>query len=189
MPTDILTAFGLSASAGLNAYIPLLVVALAARYTDLITLPYPYSLLSSGWAIAALVFLLVVEVLADKIPIVDHVNDGIALFIRPTAGALLFAASTGTVARMDPTLALVLGFLVAGTTHTAKATARPAITATTGGVGNPIVSTLEDIAALVTSIAALLVPVLLALALIGFFLLLAIWIERRRRMRPQPESG
>ena len=38
---SIFSAFGLSASAGLNAYIPLLVVALIARFSDLIQLNQP----------------------------------------------------------------------------------------------------------------------------------------------------
>jgi hypothetical protein len=179
---DILTAFGLSASAGLNAYIPLLIVALMTRF-GLIELQYPYNLIGSGWAIAALVFLLVVEILADKVPMIDHANDIIATFIRPTAGALLFAGSTGTVEAMPPVLALVLGFLVAGATHSAKATARPVITASTGGVGNPVISLLEDIAALLTSLVAILAPLLIGLAALLFGALFLWWFSRRRGQR------
>jgi len=178
---DILTAFGLSASAGLNAYIPLLIIALAVRFTDWIQLRYPYDLIGSWWAIGALVLLLVVEVLADKIAVVDHVNDVVAMFIRPTAGALLFAASTGTVQSLDPTLALILGFVVAGTVHGAKATARPMVTASTAGVGNPIVSTLEDIAALLTSVAAVVAPVLIGVAMVVLAILFLWWLTRRGR--------
>jgi len=182
---DILTAFGLSASAGLNAYIPLLIVALMTRF-GWIQLQSPFDLIGSGWAIAALVFLLVVEIFADKVPVVDHVNDIIATFIRPTAGALLFAGSTGTVEYMPPVMALILGFLVAGATHSAKATARPVITAATGGVGNPVISVLEDIAALLTSIVAILAPLLIGLAGVIFGALFIWWISRRRRA---PEVG
>lgn len=184
---DILTAFGLSASAGLNAYIPLLIVALMTRF-GIIEVQYPYSLIGSGWAIAALVFLLVIEILADKVPMIDHANDVVATFIRPTAGALLFAASTGTVQHMPPVLALVMGFLVAGTTHGAKATARPMITAATGGMGNPVISLLEDIAALLTSIVAILAPLLIGLAAVFFGAIFLLWFARRQR-RPEVDPG
>lgn len=179
---DILTAFGLSASAGLNAYIPLLALGLANRYTELVTLAAPFDALSDGWVLAALVVLLTVEVLADKVPAVDHVNDIIGTFVRPAAGAVLFGAATsGAVLQLDPRLALLAGALTAGATHGVKATARPAVTVSTGGAGNPVVSTLEDIAALTTSVAALVAPLLLGLAILAFAFLLALWWLRRRR--------
>ena len=100
----VLSAFGLSASAGLNAYIPLLVIALTARFTDLITLSAPFDLLTSAWVIGALVVLLVIEVLADKVPGIDHVNDLIGTFVRPAAGAVLNLVVAGEALR-GPALA------------------------------------------------------------------------------------
>jgi len=179
--TALLSAFGLSASAGLNAYIPLLVVALTARFTPLITLNAPYDILTSGWVIGALFVLLVVEVLADKVPGVDHLNDLAGLILRPAAGAVLFAASTGAVAAIDPRLAVVAGLLVAGAAHSAKATARPMVTATTGGLGNPVISTVEDVAALFTSILAVVFPLLIGAVALVFALIVAWWMTRRRR--------
>ncbi len=178
---DIFSAFGLSASAGLNAYIPLLIIALTARFTDWIELSSPYNLIESWWAIGVIAVLLVVEVLADKFPVADHINDAIATFIRPTAGALLFAAAAGNVENMNQIFSLVLGLLTAGGVHAAKATARPMVTATTGGLGNPVVSTLEDIAALVTSLVAILMPALIAVAMLVFGLFLIGWWGRRRQ--------
>ncbi|HEY5572504.1 MAG TPA: DUF4126 domain-containing protein, partial [Anaerolineales bacterium] len=90
--SGIFSAFGLSASAGLNAYIPLLIVALLARYTELIRLNQPWDTLANGWVIALLVVLSVIEFFADKIPAVNHVNDAIQTIIRPAAGAIAFAA-------------------------------------------------------------------------------------------------
>lgn len=185
---DILTAFGLSASAGLNAYIPLLMIAVAARL-DLIQLQSPFNLLATGWAIAVLAILLVVEVLADKFPLVDHANDMLMLFIRPAAGAVLFAASTGTVDSMNPTLAIVLGILVAGSTHAAKATARPMVTASTGGIGNPIVSTIEDVAAFVTSLVAIVAPLLIGIAVLVFAVFVLGWLNRRGGRTANARSG
>jgi len=64
---DILAAFGLSASAGLNAYIPLLVVSLLGRFTNLIVLSEPWQALESWWIIGLLSLLSLVEFFADKI--------------------------------------------------------------------------------------------------------------------------
>jgi hypothetical protein len=175
-----LTGFGLSASAGLNAYIPLLLIGLTAKFfPEVIRLSEPYDMIASPWAIGLLAVLLAVEVLADKVPVVDHLNDAIGLVVRPTAGALLFAASTGAAEVLDPRVSLALGFIVAGAAHGAKATARPVVTATTGGLGNPIVSTLEDFAALLTSAIALMAPLLIAVAMVAFVLLFLWWRGQR----------
>src|SRR5690242_3627347 len=134
--THILAGFGLAGAAGLNAWPPLLIVGLAARFTDVITLSEPYTLLTNTWVLVALAILLGIEVFADKIPAIDSLNDVIHTLIRPAAGAILFAANAGAVSNMPPALALVLGLLAAGSVHAVKATARPVITATTGGLAN-----------------------------------------------------
>jgi len=180
--SGIFTAFGLSASAGLNAYLPLLVVALMGRFSDLITLRPPYDLLTNGWVIAVIAVLLGIEVLADKIVAVDTANDILQTFIRPTAGAVLFAGSASIISDVHPVLALICGLLVAGGVHAVKATVRPVVTATSGGVLNPAVSTLEDVAALVMSVLAILVP-LLAAFLLGATCVAVVWWLRRRRRR------
>lgn len=181
--TGLATSFGLSSSAGLNAYLPLLIVALAARFTDWLKLNEPWSALTNGWIIALLAVLLVVEVVADKIPAVDHANDVIHTFIRPAAGAILFAASSNVVADVHPVLAMACGVVVAGGVHAVKATARPVVTATTAGVGNPIVSTIEDVVAALIALLSILIPVLIALFLLLLFVVMASWYWRRRRSR------
>jgi uncharacterized protein YggT (Ycf19 family) len=176
----IFTAFGLSSSAGLNAYLPLLVVALLARFTDLITLKPPWDALQSWWVIGLLVVLLIIEMLVDKVPAVDTINDTIQTFIRPAAGAILFAASAGIISDAHPVLALICGLLVAGGVHAVKATARPVVTGTTGGLLNPVVSVLEDLLSLVMAILAVLVPLLGLLLLVLVIILLLRWRRRRR---------
>ena len=89
--TGIFTAFGLSASAGLNAYIPLLVVALLSKYTDLIKLTPPWDALESWWIIGLLIVLVSIEFFADKVPAVNHINDVLQTFVRPVAGERKFA--------------------------------------------------------------------------------------------------
>ena len=102
----IFSAFGLSASAGLNAYIPLLVVGVLAHYTNLIKLNSPWDTLASPWILIMLGILLIIEMLADKIPAVNHINDLIQTFVRPVAGAVAFAASTNVIHGINPVLAL-----------------------------------------------------------------------------------
>ncbi len=177
---DILTAFGLSASAGLNAYIPLLVVALLAKFTNFIQLSSPWNALESWWTIGILVVLSAVEFFADKIPAVNHVNDLIQTLVRPTAGAILFAASTSVVTDLEPVLALILGLFVAGSVHAVKTVAvRPAVTATTGGAGNVPVSIAEDILSTVLSIIAAVMPVIIATIMVLVTALIIWWIWRR----------
>ncbi len=179
---NLTTAFGLSTSAGLNAYIPMLTVALLARFTGLITLHEPWSALTSWWIIGLLIVLLVIDVLADKIPAVDSINDVIQTFIRPTAGAVLFAATTQEGIGMHPVLALGCGVILAGGVHAIKATARPVITATTGGTANPIVSSIEETVSTITALIAVIFPYLILLWLFLILLLLYL-IVRRRRLR------
>lgn len=178
---NLFTAFGLSSSAGLNAYLPLLVVALTARFTNLITLKAPWTALESWWVIGVLTVLLLIELVVDKVPAVDTVNDAIQTFIRPIAGAVLFAASAGVVSDTHPVLAMICGLLVAGGVHAVKATARPVVTASTAGTLNPVVSTAEDVLSLVIAVLAIVLPI------IGFIVLLLVifWLIRRRRRRDE----
>ncbi len=179
----VFSAFGLSASAGLNAYIPLLVVALLARFTDLIKLDTPWDAISNGWVIGLLILLSLVEFFADKIPAINHVNDVIQTIIRPVAGAIVFAASAQVITEIHPILSLAAGVLVAGGVHAAKSVAvRPAVTATTGGAGNVPVSIAEDVVSTVLSILAIVIPVLIAMLVI-LFTAWVVWILWRRANR------
>lgn len=178
--TGIFTAFGLSASAGLNAYIPLLLVGLIARYTELMHLNAPWDTLSNPWIILMLCGLVIVEMLADKIPAVNHLNDLVQTLIRPAAGAVAFAASANVVTDVSPVLALACGLLVAGSVHVAKAGAvRPMVTATTGGAGNIPVSIAEDIISTVLSILAIVLPILVGTLMVVLAAFIIWWLYRR----------
>lgn len=178
--TGILSAFGLSASAGLNAYIPLLAIALLGKFTDLIELNAPWDTLESWWIIGLLTVLLIIEFFADKVPAVNHVNDLIQTFIRPVAGAIVFAAAAHSIGDVNPVLALAAGLIVAGSVHTVKSAAvRPAVTATTGGAGNVPVSIAEDVISTVLSILSVVVPVLVAVVLILLTTTIVWWVWRR----------
>jgi hypothetical protein len=182
---NIFSAFGLSASAGLNAYIPLLTISLLAKFTNLIQLREPWNVLTDWWIIGVLIFLSVVEFFADKVPAVNHVNDIIQTFVRPAAGAVAFAASANIVTDVHPVLALGLGLLISGTVHVAKAgLMRPAVTATTGGVGNVPVSMAEDFVAFVISVLSVVIPVIVA----AIIILVTAWIIFRWRHNSNKRS-
>jgi hypothetical protein len=184
-----LTGLGLSLPAGLNAYLPLLIVALADRFSNLISLGRPYDYLSSNVGIGLLLLLLTVEIVVDKVPGADHVNDLIQSVIRPAAGALLMMAGTEDGA-LSPALAFVIGLLAAGTVHAAKATTRPLLTVTTGGIANPFISFIEDFAAAASAIIALVAPalVLVVLVLVVGLVIWAYRVVRRSRITP-PQPG
>ncbi|MDG4828811.1 DUF4126 domain-containing protein [Solwaraspora sp. WMMD1047] len=189
---EILTGTGLAASAGLNAYIPLLLMGLLARYSDLIDLPSGWQWLGNGWVIAILAVLFVIELVADKVPVVDHVNDVVQTVVRPTAGGLAFGAgsSSETVTVSDPGqffssnqwVPIAAGVVIALGVHGVKAASRPVINAATAGVGAPVASTAEDATSIVVSLIAILLPVLV-LAVLVVMVLLAIWLIRRTRTR------
>jgi uncharacterized membrane protein len=179
----------LAAPAGVNAYIPLLAVALAERF-GWVHLRSPFELMGSWWFIALVGVLLVVELIADKVPAVDHANDVVQTFVRPAAGGLLAVSSSGQ-GGVEPWLFLIAGVLVAGGVHSVKAAARPVVNVTTGGTGAPVVSTVEDIGAATISVLAILVPVV-AFLLVVTIVALAVWMivrwRRRRERRREAEA-
>ncbi|HEX5541467.1 MAG TPA: DUF4126 domain-containing protein [Micromonospora sp.] len=189
---EALTGTGLAASAGLNAYIPLLAMSLLGRYTGLVDLPPEWQWLSNGWVITLLVVLLVVEFVADKVPVVDHINDVLQTAVRPAAGGLVFTAgsSSETVTVSDPGefftsnqwIPVIVGVLIALAVHAVKALARGVINATTAGIGAPVASTAEDATSAIMSVVAILLPVLVLLFLLGL-VVVVVWSLRRRRLR------
>jgi uncharacterized membrane protein len=181
---DILAGLGLAVPAGLNAYIPLLTVAVAQRL-GWIRLDEPFALLGEWWAIALIVVLMIVEMAADKVPAIDSVNDTVQTVVRPAAGGLLFAAANSGDGYINPIVYIVAGVLVAGGVHAVKATARPVANTATGGAAAPVLSTIEDIVAVVLSVMAILVPVLAGIAAIALVVVLARRFRRAKRSGPE----
>ena len=186
---DLASAFGLSTSAGLNAYIPMLTTALLAKFTGLIELQAPWNALTSWWVIALLAVLLIVEEVADKIPAVDTINDVVQTLIRPTAGAVLFASTTQSTINLHPVLAFACGVILAGSVHAVKAGARPAVTVATAGTANPIVSAIEDAIATVTSVIAVIMPALIGIWVVLLITLIVLLVRWRRQRTGSLEGG
>lgn len=167
--SQLLTGLGLAGSAGLNAYVPLLAISLLGRF-ELITLREPFDVLTHPVVIVVTAALLVVELLVDKIPAVDHLNDVIQTLVRPAAGALVFAAGSGAITDVPAPALLAAGLVTAFSVHATKALARPVVHTATLGTGGPVVSLAEDLASVVGSLLALFAPLLAVLffTLLGF---------------------
>lgn len=191
---ELLTGTGLATAAGLNAALPLLVLGGLDRWTGLVELPEEWAWLSDGWVLAVLAVLLLLDVAADKIPGVDHVNDLVQTVLRPTAGGLAFGAGAGsqTAAVTDPAgvvtssawVPVVLGIVLALAVHAAKALARPIVNATTLGLGTPLVSAAEDATSLALTLGAVLVP-LVVVVLLALLLWAGLRVWRRRAAPPR----
>jgi hypothetical protein len=195
---ELLTGFGLATAAGLNAYIPLLALGLLSRFTDLVTLPHGWAWLENGWVMTIVAALLVVEVVADKIPALDSINDAVQTFVRPTAGGIVFGSGTAaqTAAVTDPGafahtgqwIPVAIGVVTALAVSLTKSTVRPAANVATAGMAAPVLSTVEDIFSVGLVFAAILIPVLVLVAVVAL-----VWavvrIVRRRRRKAAAQSG
>ena len=177
---NLFSAFGLSSAAGLNAYLPLLVVGLVSRYTDLWQLQAPYDALATPIVLIVLGVLAAVDFLADKVPVVDHIAHTIGIVVHPVAGAVLFASQSNVLTDIHPAVALVAGLLVAGGFHAARTTIRPVATASTGGIANPVLSFLEDVVSAILTALAIFAPLL---AFLLFIVLLVALLFAYRRVR------
>jgi uncharacterized protein DUF4126 len=177
---SVALGIGLAACAGLRAWLPLLLAGALAR-GGFIELGPAFRFITSNRALVLFAVATVVEIVGDKFPVVDHALDSISTVLRPAAGALLAASVMWQVS--DPLTALALGVAVGAPSalvpHAAKSLLRAGSTALTGGLANPVLSLVEDIAAVVLFILAVVVPVLLAAGL----LLVAFLIVRRLARR------
>lgn len=191
---ELLTGFGLATAAGLNAYIPLLMLGLLARFTDLVTLPHGWAWLENGWVMAIVAVLLAVEIVADKIPALDSVNDVIQTFVRPAAGGIVFGSGTAaqTAAVADPGafassgqwIPVAVGVVIALVVHLTKTAVRPVANATTAGIAAPVLSTVEDATSVGLVFVAILLPILVLVVVVALVWAVAMLIRRRRRRAP-----
>jgi len=197
---ELLTGFGLATAAGLNAYIPMLFLGLLSRFTDLVTLPAGWSWLENGWVLTIVGVLLAVEVVADKIPALDSVNDTIQTFVRPTAGGIVFASGTtaqtaavtdpGEFAQSGKWIPVAMGVVVALIVHLTKTAVRPAANVATAGVAAPVLSTIEDATSVGLVFVAILIPALVLVVVIALaWAVIALLRRRRRKKRTPPDQS
>jgi hypothetical protein len=186
----MLTGTGLALSAGLNAYIPLIVLGVLDRYTNLVTLPDSWVWLTEPLPLGVLTGLLVIEIVADKLPSVDHLNDLLQTVVRPTAGGMVFVAGSGantygtasdaTSFAPPEAVPIILGVVLALGAHLVKAIARPVVNLSTAGTGAPVMSVVEDIASSTLAVLAVLIPVFVVVFL-GALIAVAVTAVRQRR--------
>jgi hypothetical protein len=196
---ELLTGFGLATAAGLNAYIPLLALGLLSRFTDLVTLPHGWAWLENGWVMTIVAALLVVEIVADKVPALDSINDAVQTFVRPTAGGIVFGSGTaaqtsavadpGAFAQSGQWIPVVIGVVTALVVSLTKSTVRPAANVATAGMAAPVLSTVEDIASVGLVFLAILVPVLVLVAVVALVWAVVRIVRRRRRRRAATQGA
>lgn len=194
---EFLTGTGLATSAGLNAYIPLFALGLLDRFTGLVDLPAGWTWLSADASLWILGVLLALELVADKIPGVDAVNDVVQTVVRPAAGGIVFASGVGaeTTAVHDPGtlfagsgwVPVIIGAGIALAVHLAKAGTRVGANTVTVGAAAPVLSAAGLVAA------ALFLPVLVAVlvvaVVVGLWLLARRFRARRTRGRAAAAPG
>jgi Domain of unknown function (DUF4126) len=178
----VLLGLGLAASTGLNTFLPLLLLAAAARFNIAgITLGEKFEWLSSDVAIIVLIIASIVEIVADKVPAVDHFLDSIGTFARPAAGTVAVASVFTDV---DPVVAAVMGLIIGAPTsfgfHALKTSTRVASSAATFGCANPLLSVIEDVIAVAISVIAIFVPLIVPVVLALFAVLLWKLVKRFR---------
>ena len=183
----LMLGLGLAASTGLNASLPLLLLAGAAKFHIAgITLNGSFAWLGSDVAIFVLIVAAILEIVGDKIPAVDHFLDAVGTFLRPAAGGVAVAS---VLTHVDPVTAAVVGLMIGSPVsfgfHTVKAATRVGSSALTFGCANPVLSVIEDVISVVLSIAAIFTPILVPLLVI-LMVLVGFRILNRVNRRGQP---
>lgn len=184
----VFMALGLAASAGLRMFLPLAALSLAFKFQWFeFALGEQFQWLGSDLAVIVLSLAVVVEMLVDKIPILDHILDMVGIIARPAAGALASGAVFGNT---DPATAAILGMIIGAPTafgmHSTKAAVRATSSTMSMGCLNPVLSILEDFKALSLILIALLFPILVPVVLAGI-----IWMTIRacRSMKAKVKGG
>lgn len=167
---SICLGIGLAASAGFRVFVPLFILSLAS-YLNWIPVNESWSWLSETPALIALGIAMLFEVIAYYIPFIDNILDTIAIPLAAIAGTAVMAS---TLVDLSPLftwgLAIIAGGGTAAAINSATAATRLTSTATTGGIGNPIVSTVETGTATVMSFASIFIPIIaFVLVLFIFF--------------------
>lgn len=194
----VLTALGLSVSAGLNAYLPLLAVGLLTRYTHLFDLPAGWSWLGQDWVLILFGLLALAEFVADKVPAVDTFNDIIQTVVRPSSGGVVFAVGIGShtapITNWDAFIhspsfpSIVVGVVVALIPHLMKMLVRPILNATTAGLATPLVSFGEDVISVALIALSIFLPILVPVAIV-ILLVIAVRVIKRLRSKAQVQAA
>jgi uncharacterized membrane protein len=179
----IFLGVGLAASAGLNAFLPLLLLSAAAHFhIGGITLSTNFAWLGSDVALAVLLVATLLELIADKVPAADHALHMIGMFVRPVAGVI---ATASVLTSVDPVtggiIAIILGAPTSLAFHAAKTSVRLVSSAATLGCGNPFLSLIEDFVSFTFAVVSLFAPVLVPLLIVAAIVFFAALYRSTRR--------
>lgn len=177
----VLTGIGLAAACGFRIFVPILAMGVAAR-VGILELSSGFAWAGTDVALICISVASAAEIMAFYIPWVDNLLDAVASPAAVIAGILVTAAAVGD---MQPwlkwSLALIAGGGAAASVQALTAGTRAGSTATTGGLANPIVSTIEAGSSIVLSALAIFIPLIAAAVVIGLFVFLGNRLYRRRR--------
>lgn len=187
---SIALGIALAACAGLRAWLPLFAVGLSVRL-GVVPLGDSFRFLGSNTALSVFAIATAVELIADKIPVVDHALDALSTFLKPVAGMVLAASVMWTVD--DPIVALALGVMVGAPAslvpHTAKATLRGVLSPVTAGLAAPVLSLLEDVIAFGLVALAILAPFVVAAGFVLFALVTGKFLRRKMTRNQSPAAA
>ena len=201
------TPLGLAFASGLNAYLPLLAFALSVRWSHLYSVNPHFAFITQSWFIAALIILTLLDFVADKLPLIEHLWNAVHTVIRPIAGAIVAvvasssalpvthitaaASSSGSGAALVALSAipvtgvgllviLIMGGVLAALSHTSKSMARLVSTITTAGFLNIVLSLVEDVLVLIIILLSLFAAAIMFILLVLFVL---VFVPRYLRLR------
>lgn len=185
--------FGFSLAAGVNLYATVAILGLAARY-NWVALPAQYAIFDNSWVIYTALALFVVEFVADKVPWLDTIWDGIHTAIRPLGGALVAVSTLGDAAPATQAVVALVGGGLAASSHATKATARVTANASPEPFSNWALSLGEDVFVLGLAMLALQYPLLalgvvvLSLVVTAVVVSLLVRAVRRWFLGPRPPA-
>ena len=175
--SSIAMGLALAATCGLRAFLPLLTLS-ALSYGDFFELSEHYNWLGELPALIVLSCAALFEWLGDKVPLVDHALDLIAIVVKPLSATM---AAASVMTELDPLLATVVGLIaggsLAGGIHFLKAKLRTLSSAMSATIANPFLSIVEDLLALIGATLSILAPMVTALLVLA----LLAWATRRLR--------
>ena len=201
------TPLGLAFASGLNAYLPMLAFALAVRWLHLYSVNPHFAFITQGWFIAALVILTLLDFVADKIPLIEHLWNAVHTIVRPIAGAIvavvasssvlpgmhIMAATSSSGSGAGPValsaipvtgvgllVILIIGGVLAALSHTSKLTARFVSTITSAGFLNIVLSLVEDVLVLIIVLLSLFASTIMFILLVLFVLIFILQYLRSR---------
>jgi hypothetical protein len=148
-------------------FVPLFITSIASL-SGYLSLSPGFQWIGTYPALVAFAVATCAEIIGYYIPWVDNLLDTIATPAAAVAGTVVMASS---IPQMSPflkwSLAIIAGGSIAGAVQSATTITRLASTATTWGLGNPVISTIEAVGSIALSILAIALPVLTGLGVLA----------------------